>query len=182
MKHKLILSMMLSAALLPLSCSEVHNDHNESNEDNSIKIQVRFSPHGGCQDQIISAINKAKESIRVEAYSFTALPIGEALIASHNRGVKVEIILDRSNESERGDSLLPLMLEHQIPVYIDSSHAIAHNKVMVIDNDTVLTGSMNFTKSGDKSNAENCIQIIDRKTYISYENDWLLHKQHSKLY
>lgn len=144
-------------------------------------VQVRFSPHGGCQEQIVSAINRAQKNVLIQAYSFTNLPIGEALIADKNRGVRVEIILDRSNENSP-DSLIHLMMEHGVPIYIDSSHAIAHNKVMVIDNDTVLTGSFNFTKSAEEKNAENCLVIQGKKNNIAYTDNWLRHKEHSRLY
>ena len=31
-----------------------------------------------------------------------------------------------------------------VPTLIDSEHAIAHNKVMVVDGETVITGAFNF--------------------------------------
>ncbi len=34
-----------------------------------------------------------------------------------------------------------------MPTYIYDKHAIAHNKVMVLDGATVITGSFNSTKS-----------------------------------
>ncbi len=42
-----------------------------------------------------------------------------------------------------------------VPTYIDSANAIAHNKIMVIDQETVITGSLNFTKAAEEKNAEN---------------------------
>lgn len=41
-----------------------------------------------------------------------------------------------------------------VPRTLDSAHAIAHNKVMVIDGETVITGSFNFTKAAEESNAK----------------------------
>ena len=49
-----------------------------------------------------------------------------------------------------------------IPVLIDAKHAIAHNKVMVIDDQTVITGSFNFTKAAEEHNAENLLVIRDK--------------------
>lgn len=146
------------------------------------KIQIAFSPNGGCQDQRVKAIAKAKTSIFVQAYSFTSVPIGEALIERKEYGINVQVILDRSNESEKGNSLLPLMVEHQIPVYIDSAHPIAHNKLIIIDGDVSLTGSANLTKAAENSNAENCVLIRDEKINVIYKANWNLHKEHSKLY
>ena len=44
-----------------------------------------------------------------------------------------------------------------IPTYIDDKHAIAHNKIMVIDRQTIITGSFNFTKAAEEKNAENLL-------------------------
>jgi phosphatidylserine/phosphatidylglycerophosphate/cardiolipin synthase-like enzyme len=46
-----------------------------------------------------------------------------------------------------------------LPTYIDDRHAIAHNKIVIIDGQTVLTGSFNFTKQADENNAENLLVI-----------------------
>jgi phosphatidylserine/phosphatidylglycerophosphate/cardiolipin synthase-like enzyme len=48
-------------------------------------------------------------------------------------------------------------------VKIDTQHAITHNKVMIIDGETVNTGSFNFTRAAEENNAENLLVIHDRK-------------------
>jgi len=62
--------------------------------------EVYFSPHGGCADAIIRELNKTKSTILVQAYSFTSAPIAKALLNAHQRGVKVEVILDPKQEPE----------------------------------------------------------------------------------
>jgi phosphatidylserine/phosphatidylglycerophosphate/cardiolipin synthase-like enzyme len=142
--------------------------------------EVYFSPNGGCQDAILTAINSAKNSIMVQAYSFTSAPIAEALKRAHSLGVNIYIILDRSQETGRYSGLTYLQ-NAGIPVWIDRNHTIAHNKVIIIDNETVITGSFNFTKSAEKSNAENIIIIRDSKLAQLYINNWKVHKQHAEL-
>src|SRR5207245_11637874 len=66
--------------------------------------EVSFSPHGGCTDAVVAALGKAKTSVLVQAYSFTSAPIAKALVEAHERGVKVEVILDRSQRSEKYSS------------------------------------------------------------------------------
>jgi len=68
-------------------------------------------------------------------------------------GGDVEVILDKSQRTEDDARARPL-LDAGIPVRSDAVHAIAHNKVMVIDGDTVITGSFNFTKAAEERNAE----------------------------
>jgi phosphatidylserine/phosphatidylglycerophosphate/cardiolipin synthase-like enzyme len=55
-----------------------------------------------------------------------------------------------------------------VPTFIDPKHGIAHNKIMVIDGSTVLTGSFNFTKATELSNAENLLVIHDLELAVKY--------------
>ena len=139
---------------------------------------VYFSPKGGCTEAAVSAIAGAKRSVLVQAYSFTSAPIAEALANAHKRGVNVQVILDKSNlheEYSAADSLI----QAGIPTWIDSAHAIAHNKVMVIDGETVITGSFNFTKAAEEHNAENLLIVHDAKLAARYVENWQAHAAHS---
>jgi phosphatidylserine/phosphatidylglycerophosphate/cardiolipin synthase-like enzyme len=143
--------------------------------------QVYFSPHGGCTDAIIRELNQAKSTILVQAYSFTSAPIAKALLNAHKRGVKVEVILDMSQRSEKYSSAT-FLFNAGIPTKIDAKHAIAHDKVMVIDGETVITGSFNFTKAAEENNAENLLVIRDRKLASLYTKNWQEHERHSEVY
>jgi len=143
--------------------------------------EVYFSPHGGCTDAIIRELNKAKSTILVQAYSFTSAPIAKALLSAHKRGVKVEVILDKSQRTDQYSSAT-FFFNAGILVKIDAQHAIAHNKVMVIDGETVITGSFNFTKAAEENNAENLLVIHDKKLAEQYTKNWQEHAQHSVVY
>ena len=121
-------------------------------------IEVAFSPSGGATDAVVKAIGEAKKTIKVQAYSFTSTPIAKALLSAKTKGVDVQIILDKSQESEQYSSL-KFFTNNNIPVKIDSDFQIAHNKVIIIDDVNVVTGSFNFTKSAEKNNAENVLII-----------------------
>jgi phosphatidylserine/phosphatidylglycerophosphate/cardiolipin synthase-like enzyme len=149
-------------------------------QENPTTWEVYFSPHGECTSAIVRELNKAKNCILVQAYHFTSFPIAEALLDAFNRGVKVEIILDRSQKTQKS-SMASFFVKNQIPVMIDDKHAKAHNKVMVIDRETVITGSLNFTGPAEKRNAENLLIIHDRKLAEKYEKNWHEHAQHLKL-
>lgn len=142
---------------------------------------VYISPHGGCTDGIIRELNKAKSTILVQAYSFTSAPIAKALLNVHKRLVKVEVILDKSQRTQKYSSAT-FLYNSGIPTKIDAQHAIAHNKVMVIDGETVITGSFNFTKAAEESNAENLLVIRDKKVAERYIKNWQEHAKHSEMY
>jgi len=145
-------------------------------------VEVCFVPsttQPSCTDLAVKQIAAAKTSIYVMAYSFTSKPIELALVAAAKRGVKVEIILDKSNVGYKYSGLA-MMLEAKIPTTVDDSHAIAHNKVMIVDEAVVLTGSFNWTGAAQKSNAENLLVIKDVKIAALYLANWKLHKAHAK--
>jgi len=142
--------------------------------------EVYFSPNGGATDAAVREIDKASKTIYVQAYSFTSAPIANALVAAKRRQVDVQVILDKSNRGERY-SAVTFLLHAGIPTRIDDAHAIAHNKVMVIDGETVLTGSFNFTRAAEERNAENLLVIHDPKLASRYFQNWQLHASHSAL-
>jgi phosphatidylserine/phosphatidylglycerophosphate/cardiolipin synthase-like enzyme len=145
------------------------------------KWQVFFSPGGGCTQAVVQQLNSAKSNVLVQAYSFTSAPIAKALVNAANRGVTVSVILDKSQETGKYTSATYLENNGVIPA-IDARHAIAHNKVMVIDGHIVITGSFNFTKAAEQSNAENLLVIDDPELAEKYTENWKKHAEHSRLY
>ena len=80
---------------------------------------VCFSPNGGCTEAIVKEINSAKSEIYVQAYSFTSAPIAKALVDAHKRGIKVEVILDKSQKGERYTEAT-FLTNAGIPTYMDA--------------------------------------------------------------
>ena len=147
----------------------------------STLLKVRFSPKGGCTDAIVKELDEARGAVLVQAYSFTSYKIAKALLDVHKRGVKIEVILDKSQKSDQYSSA-DFLANSGMSVKIDSKHAIAHNKVMVIDGETVITGSFNFTKAAEENNAENLLVIRDKKLAERYKENWQQHSGHSEVY
>jgi phosphatidylserine/phosphatidylglycerophosphate/cardiolipin synthase-like enzyme len=137
---------------------------------------VCFTPGGECTTLIVSEINKAKKSVYLQAYSFTSQPIASAVVAALHRGVSVEVILDKSQVRNNQYSAATFLLNQQIPTWIDDVPAIAHNKVIIIDGATIITGSFNFTKAAQYKNAENVLVIHDPQLAASYMQNFLSRK------
>ena len=144
-----------------------------------------FSPHGGCSDAAVKQIDAAKVAVWVQAYSFTSVPIEQALFRAKDRGLDVRAIFDKSwrAEMQRNKYASALAVENatiaKLPVLIDDKHQIAHNKVIVIDGMVVVTGSFNFTAQAETSNAENMLVITDANIARAYAANWLAHFAHS---
>jgi phosphatidylserine/phosphatidylglycerophosphate/cardiolipin synthase-like enzyme len=144
-------------------------------------VQVFFSPNGGATQAAVNALDSATNTILVQAYSFTSAPLAEALVAANRRGVSVKVILDRSQRTEKY-SEADFFDHNRISTLVDARHAIAHNKIMIIDSYIVLTGSFNFTKAAEEKNAENLLIINDATLAKAYIQNWKAHEQHSERY
>ena len=141
-------------------------------------VEVFFSPHGGCTEAVVREIKRARREVLVQAYSFTSQPIAQALIEAKTRGVEVLVLLDHSNEGE-AHSELPLLIEQGLAPLLDAHHPIAHNKVMVLDRHTVITGSFNFTHQAETENAENLLILRHHVALArTYQAQFVLHKAH----
>lgn len=145
-------------------------------------IYLYFSPGGNATNAIIDQINQASSSLHIQAYQMTSEPIAAAVLEAQKRGVQIIAVLDPSQESERYH-VAQFLYNASIPVYIDRKHAIAHNKLMLIDGHAIITGSFNFTKAAQQSNAENLLILLDkREIYDAYEKNFQTHLRHAEKY
>lgn len=144
-------------------------------------VQAFFSPHGGATDAVVNVLDHATNSVYLQAYSFTSAPIAKALVEAARRGAKVQVILDRSQRTEKY-SEADFLKNEGVPTFIDAQHAIAHNKIIIVDGYLVLTGSFNFTKAAEENNAENLLIINDPILAKRYLENWQAHQAHSEAY
>ena len=144
---------------------------------NNAPVKVLFNPGGRCTEVIIEEINNAKTEILVQAYSFTARPIAKALVEAHKRGVDVHVIIDERKGKTQG-SQATFLVNQKIPTYIDGEQPRAHNKVIIIDGKTVITGSFDFTTQAEIS-AENLLIIKCSKLAKLYMENWMAHGEDS---
>lgn len=135
--------------------------------------EIHFSPNGGCTESVVKFIDSAKNEVLFQAYSFTSPDIELALVA---QGAKVIVVLDKSNAH---NPFAMELVRSKAEVMIDTHHAIAHNKVVIVDGVAVETGSFNFTRAAEKSNAENCLILRDPAIALEYRKQFMLHRAHS---
>jgi phosphatidylserine/phosphatidylglycerophosphate/cardiolipin synthase-like enzyme len=149
-------------------------------------ITLCFTPEyqGGprCTDLILGAINSAHKTILVQAYFLTTRSITRALVSAYRRGVAVQVILDRRNALRIGYPEATYLARSGIIPLLDGVHKNAHNKIMIIDSQTVITGSFNFTYSAERYDAENLLLITDPTLARAYIENFALHVKHSVPY
>ena len=108
---------------------------------------------------LLKNINSAKESIDFAIYGINEQDkIFNALVKAQKRGVDVKIIVDESSvEGKYVD--IDFMKNNGLSVKVENWAGKMHMKSMIIDDETLIIGSMNFTKQGERMNDENCLII-----------------------
>ena len=171
--------LILSSLLFLNSCSR--SPDTISSDDGRTQMQVCFTPGEDCSTLLINQINAAQKSIEVQAYSFTSYKIAKALVKAAQRGVDVKIILDKTQFDGAHFSVAAYLQQAGITLYNDNQVVIAHNKVIIIDNAVVETGSFNFTYAAQNNNAENMLIIHNTALAQEYLGNWNSREQQSQL-
>lgn len=136
---------------------------------------VYFSPQRGAADQVIGFISRCNTYIDAAVYSITHDGIAQALMDAHARGVKVRVLIDKSQAglSSADDEKLEAV---GIPVRRDTQPGLMHDKIILGDGTAVGTGSFNWTANADQRNTENFVVL--RLKYIvdefqsEFDNLW----------
>ena len=162
-------AIILAALLFPLSAVA---------QPAPAQVDVCFTPAQHCQPRIVEAINTARNEIEVQAYYFTSVPILGALAAAKQRGVNVQVILDKANITAQYSGA-SYVAHVGIPVWIDNRPAIAHNKTIIIDRRLVIGGSYNYTASAETRNAENVLFLESPTLAAEFLANWQSRRQAS---
>jgi phosphatidylserine/phosphatidylglycerophosphate/cardiolipin synthase-like enzyme len=135
------------------------NTPNPSLKIGETRLQSCFSPDDGCTAQLVKVIRNAKQSIYFLAYSFTSDDLAGALIERFKQGVKIEGVMERSQQASNSGTEYERFRSAGLNVRLDANPNQMHDKVMVIDGQVVVTGSFNYTYSAEKYNDENLLVI-----------------------
>ncbi len=123
-----------------------------------VRVGVYFTPSGAPQKIVLSAIQQAKRTIQIAMFAFTDDLIMKALAEARARGVQIEAIWDYRGWERFEDSEMDDALYLGIGV-VDALPGLVHHKFAIIDGQTVITGSTNWSDSGFFRNDENLLVI-----------------------
>jgi phosphatidylserine/phosphatidylglycerophosphate/cardiolipin synthase-like enzyme len=124
---------------------------------------------GGVDGPLVDAIDAARLSIDVAAYSLTLNSVRYALIRAHDRGVNVRMVMESTNMDS---SDVKALLTAGIPIVGDKRDGLMHDKFMVIDRSEVWMGSMNFTDAGSYDDNNNMMRIRSTKMAENYSKEF----------
>jgi phosphatidylserine/phosphatidylglycerophosphate/cardiolipin synthase-like enzyme len=141
--------------------------------------QVFFSPRGSCTAALAVNIGAARKTVFVQACGLDSEPVIQALRQARERGVSVMVALDGSLGGGR-DSVAESLARAGIPTWVDRAHTMAHNSLMVIDGEVVITGSFDYTRAAEEQNADNLLIIRDKGLAVLYRQNFDLHLGHAE--
>ncbi len=137
------------------------------------KISVYFSPQDKViTNHIIALVNNSQKYVYIPAFLITHEGLSQALINAHKRGVDVKLIVDATNSSS-GRSAVRFLRNAGVPVKVENYAGKMHSKSIIIDDKYIVTGSMNFSNSGEKKNDENTLIIEDNRLALFYKDFFL---------
>jgi phosphatidylserine/phosphatidylglycerophosphate/cardiolipin synthase-like enzyme len=123
-----------------------------------VGIEIYFASEGPVIDEILAEITDADSTIHFMVFSFTRDDLGQALLDAAERGVTVEGVFETTGSETRFSEMSRLFCAG-LDVRQDGNPGILHHKVFIIDDDTVVTGSFNFSNNAVESNDENLVII-----------------------
>jgi phosphatidylserine/phosphatidylglycerophosphate/cardiolipin synthase-like enzyme len=141
---------------------------------NGSQVEVYFSPEDGTLAHILAAVRSARESISFLAYSFTSDALSEALIERANAGVKVQGVFDKDQYHANYGTEYDNLSSAGIDVQLDGNPRLMHDKVIIIDNQVVITGSYNFSDNAENNNDENTLIIYNPEIAKLYNTEFAL--------
>lgn len=104
--------------------------------------------------EIKKLLRSAQKTIQVAMYTFTREDFAKEIIKAHNRGVRCEVLLDRSMSQGAGAKITKLFQQNNVPVFISQGTPLLHHKMALIDNSILIHGSANWTKAAFTQNED----------------------------
>jgi phosphatidylserine/phosphatidylglycerophosphate/cardiolipin synthase-like enzyme len=135
------------------------------------RVEALFSPQDGVADRLLGRLRAAKRSVHFMAFSYTADPIVDAMIAQSRAGLLVRGVVETQNATG-SRAAYPRLRAAGVDVLLDGNCYIMHHKVIVIDERTVITGSYNFTASAERDNDENLVIVDDPALARAYIDEF----------
>jgi phosphatidylserine/phosphatidylglycerophosphate/cardiolipin synthase-like enzyme len=153
---------------------ELYHHNNKEGAYVSDTLEIYFSPEDDFEQRLLGLIEGAKESIDFLAFAFTNVHISDALKKKFDKGIKIRGVFDKAQHEGflKRYSKYQTLLDYHINVKLDGNKQTMHDKVFIIDNKTVVTGSYNFTTKANEENNENAIVVHNKEFALRYEDEF----------
>jgi phosphatidylserine/phosphatidylglycerophosphate/cardiolipin synthase-like enzyme len=132
-------------------------------------VENYFSPEDTIDTRLVALVGSAKKSVHILAYSFTLDRLADALIKAGKNGVEIRGVFDADSTADNQGADFAQLKKSGLDVRLDGLEGLMHQKVLIIDGETVMFGSYNFTASAENRNDENVLILKDPALAESFE-------------
>ncbi len=122
-------------------------------------LEVYYSPEDGVAAHVVELLSNAQHSIFFLAYSFTSDAIAAAMLERAEAGVTVAGVFEETQVASNAGDEYERLRQAGLDVRLDGNPRNMHHKVIIIDEQSVITGSYNFSQSAERNNDENLLVI-----------------------
>ena len=156
------------------------------------KVEFYAGPHGtgapdNLENAIVKFIDKAEKRLLIAVQELESKPIAEAIIRARSRKILVKLVLEQDylkssravsdpwnpgGKNEANRQIQDAILRSKIDVKCDYNTSIFHQKFIVRDGGSVLTGSTNFTPTGTHENLNHIVVVHDDKVAKIYSREF----------
>ncbi len=135
------------------------------------RVETYFSPDDGVLAHLLETASAAQEEICFLAFSFTSDDLGALLLSKAEAGVTVRGVFDEGQAHSNRGSEYPRLRAAGLDVHLDGNPGLMHHKVIVLDGQTVVTGSYNFSRSAEERNDETLLIIHLPEIAAAYQSE-----------
>jgi phosphatidylserine/phosphatidylglycerophosphate/cardiolipin synthase-like enzyme len=132
-----------------------------------IRIEVYYAPEDDVFSHVLPVVESGKKSIYFLAFSFTYDDLRKAIVDKQKAGLVIQGVVEDRNADGTGSSY-PDLRRAKVDVLKDGNPYNLHDKVIIVDESIVITGSFNFSNSAQDSNDENLLIIYSPQLAAQY--------------
>lgn len=132
-------------------------------------------------DSLLKVLDQAKKRVDIFLFTFTHPHIVEKLIELHAKGIQIELTIDAATARGASKKAIVALSQAGIVVHISRGMQLFHHKWALIDNDTLIFGSANWTRAAFCQNKDFIFLLSPlKKNQIKHLNSIIknINKQH----
>lgn len=134
-------------------------------------FKVYFCPHQNCNTQTTQVLKSATQSIDFLTFVLTYDEIEEILKNKSQEGVEVRGLVESRLINARG-SIITDELQYLFDIKKEDAAPTMHHKTFIIDNESVIFGSLNPSQSGMLYNDESVIILNSSKIAQEFNKEF----------
>jgi len=135
------------------------------------EVSILFASEGNVIEAVANEVLAADSDVRFMTFVFSSDSLAEAMLQKIDEGINIQGVFENRNSTASWSQMPPL---HCAGAHMrqDGNRYVLHHKTIIIDDDTVVTGSFNFSGNASQSNDENLMIIKNKDIAALYIEEW----------